>query len=269
MGKAKIAPFADEILEYIANVIAETHTGSEITRFFYSAGYPEFVHDGSTKKWFVLNCLRALSTRSDGSYHVVKVIKKLSDPKKYISAPEVHKRIIDQLNRCLIFHGLQINKDNRVVISKGPFPSTPTPVANIKPEIDLYRKMGLHPKIREVSEKLFVDGHYSQAIFETFKRVNNAVKEKSGLHHKDGQSLMANAFSGNPPPLALTALQTQSEKDEQEGFKLLFMGAMSGIRNPKAHDHIIQRDPYRTLHYLAFASLLMSRLDESVRISNG
>lgn len=265
MEKPKISPFPDEILEYIAGIISETRSGSEITRFFKAAGYPEFVHDRSTKKWFVLDCLRALNNRSDGPYHVVKIIEKLADPKQYINTPEVHRKILEGLNRSLIFHGLQINKDNRAVLSKKTAPSTPQDIPSDKVEIDLFKNLCLHPKIREVSEKLFIDGHYAQAIFEAFKTVNNAVKEKSGLRDRDGKSLMASAFSGNPPPLALNSLQTQSEKDEQEGFKLLFMGAMAGIRNPRAHDHVRQTDSYRTLHYLAFASLLMARIDESIR----
>src|SRR5208283_4082966 len=256
MNNPKITQFPDEILEHVAGIIADTRSGSEISRFFSSAGYPEFVHDGTTKKWFVLACLKALNTRSDGPYHVIKIIEKLADPKQYINTMERHQQIKDGLNRSLIFHELQVNKENRVIASKEPAPNTPASSSQ-HPEIDLFKKIGLHPKIREVSERLFVDGHYAQAIFEAFKRVNNAVKEKSGLAHKDGQPLMASAFSGDPPPLALTAIQTQSEKDEQDGFKLLFMGAMSGIRNPKAHDHVIQSDPYKTLHYLAFASLLM------------
>jgi len=55
---------------------------------------------------------------------------------------------------------------------------------------------------------------------------------------------------------------TQSDKDEQEGFKFLFMGAMVGIRNPKAHDNVVQIDPYRTLEYLSFASLLMRKIEK-------
>lgn len=257
--------FPDEILEQIAGLISETRSGSEITRFFKAAGYPEFIHDRSTKKWFVLDCLRDLNNRSDGPYHVVKIIEKLADPKQYISAPEGHRKILEGLNRALIFHGIQINKDNRVVLSKKTAPSTPEDIPSDKAEIDLFNKLCLHPKIREVSEKLFIDGHYAQAIFEAFKAVNIAVKEKSGIGDRDGQSLMACAFSGNPPPLALNSLQSQSDKDEQEGFKFLFMGAIAGIRNPKAHDHVKQTDPYRTLHYLVFASLLMARIDESIR----
>jgi uncharacterized protein (TIGR02391 family) len=54
---------------------------------------------------------------------------------------------------------------------------------------------------------------------------------------------------------------TQSEKDEQEGFMYLFMGAMQGIRNPKAHKEIVQNDPFITLEYLGFASFLLKRID--------
>jgi hypothetical protein len=39
------------------------------------------------------------------------------------------------------------------------------------------------------------------------------------------------------------------------------MGAMVGIRNPKAHDMVQQKDPYKTLEFLAFASLLIKKID--------
>jgi len=119
----------------------------------------------------------------------------------------------------------------------------------------------LHPKIIEVSSSLFHTGHYSQAIFEAFKAVNNFVKEKTGLS-LDGKDLMAKAFREENPVIRLNELKTQSDKDEQEGFMFLYMGAMVGIRNPKAHETIIQEDPHKTLEYLALASLLMRRTEE-------
>ena len=263
MERSKISPFPDEILEHIAGIISETRSGSEITRFFNASGYPEFVHDGSTKKWFVLNCLKTLNGRSDGPYHVVKIIEKLTDPKQYISNSDMHKKIVEDLNRALIFHSIHVNENNRVILSQEPVPSSPQNEPSDREEIELFRKLRLHLKIQEVSKKLFIDGHYAQAIFEAFKVVNNAVKEKSGIDDKDGQTLMAHVFSCSFPVLALNSLKSQSEKDEQDGFKFLFMGAMAGIRNPKAHENVKQADPYRTLHYLIFASLLMTKVDES------
>jgi uncharacterized protein (TIGR02391 family) len=128
---------------------------------------------------------------------------------------------------------------------------------------DTYEVSNLHPRIREVSEKLFMDGYYSQAIFEAYKAVNIVVKEKSGRKDLDGQGLMSTVFSRQNPILRLNDLQDDSDYDEQEGFMLLFMGAMTGIRNPKAHDIVNQKDPTRTLEYLALASLLARRAEES------
>lgn len=65
------------------------------------------------------------------------------------------------------------------------------------------------------------------------------------------------------PSIQINDLQSQSERDEQQGFQFLFMGATLGIRNPKAHDRVAQKDHFRTLEYLAFASLLCKRVDEA------
>jgi uncharacterized protein (TIGR02391 family) len=256
-----IPKFPDEVLEYISEIIAGSRSGSEITRFFRSAGYLQFTHDGSTKKWFVLNCLIQLNNESDGPYHVAKIVEKLADPKQYIDSPETHRSIIASVNKALVFHSLHLNSENKVVVCAEPPPTTPVDTPSSSLQVEMYQRLNLHSKIKQVAEGLYKDGHYAQAIFEAFKAVNNAVKSKSGLHDKDGQDLMAQAFSGNIPLLVLNTLQTRSER-EQDGFKFLFMGAMAGIRNPKAHENVKQNDQYRTLHYLGFASLLMFTVDE-------
>jgi uncharacterized protein (TIGR02391 family) len=126
----------------------------------------------------------------------------------------------------------------------------------------------LHQRVRRVSEKLFADGYYAQAIFEAYKAVGNLVKEKSGRKDLDGQELMSKVFSYNDPIVKLNRLQSQTDRDEQMGFMFLFMGAMTGIRNPKAHDTVEQADPSRALEYLAFASLLARRVEEGT-VSSG
>lgn len=119
-----------------------------------------------------------------------------------------------------------------------------------------------HPKVQEISLNLFKNGHYAQAIFESIKALNNYVKDKSNITDKDLSDAMAKAFNEQNPIIKLNDLTTRSDIDEQRGFKLLFMGAMTGIRNPKAHENIIQLDKNRTLEYLAFISLLFRRAEE-------
>ena len=146
--------------------------------------------------------------------------------------------------------------------------SKPKPTAEAMPPKDsaeltnyLFDNMQFHPRVIEASKSLFETQHYAQAIFEAFKAVDNLVKEKTGLS-LSGKQLMAQVFREEQPTIKLNEGRSQSDRDEQEGFKFLFMGAMVGIRNPKAHDNVVQTDPYRTLEYLGFASLLMRRIEE-------
>jgi len=134
---------------------------------------------------------------------------------------------------------------------------------NKRKSVDYFAILNIHPRIQKASEKLFLDGHYSQAILEAFKAVNNLVKEKSGQIDLDGSNLMSKVFSANKPILAINNNLTTSDKDEQLGFMYLFEGAMLGIRNPKAHDETVQKDSKLTLHYLTFASLLCKIIDNS------
>ena len=127
--------------------------------------------------------------------------------------------------------------------------------------IQLFDALQLHPRIIKASKSLFNSGHYAEAIFAAFKAINNFTKRKID-QSLDGKDLMAKAFNEDKPIIKINKLTTRSERDEQEGFRFLFMGAMVGIRNPKAHDDIRQIDPYKTLEYLAFASLLMRRATE-------
>jgi len=127
------------------------------------------------------------------------------------------------------------------------------------------RLLSLHPDVRSASSELFLNRHMAEAIFAAFRAVESRVR---GLSRSTeyGRSLMASAFNENDPTLRLNPLESASDRDEQEGFRFLFMGAIQGIRNPKAHDDVVQEDPERSLDYLGFASLLMRRLDDAERL---
>jgi uncharacterized protein (TIGR02391 family) len=120
----------------------------------------------------------------------------------------------------------------------------------------------LHARVREAAEPLYHDGHRSAAVFEAYKAIEQRVRELTG-RHESARPLMAKVFDQDTPVLSLNEGASVSDRDEQEGFKLLFMGAMQGIRNPKAHVLFDQLAEGRALDYLAFASLLMRRIDDA------
>ena len=144
--------------------------------------------------------------------------------------------------------------------------SRPRPMSNHGPAtdrslLDQFDELVTDSILRTASRKLFADGHYTQAIEAAFKTLNNAVKVKSGLTAAGGDSLMRQAFSANKPKLRFSELQTISESDEQRGYMELYAGAMTGIRNPRAHEHDSEDDPRVALELLTFANHLMRKLD--------
>lgn len=125
-----------------------------------------------------------------------------------------------------------------------------------------FDERNIHPEIADVALELFDDGHYSQATFEAFKYLEIKVKRLSRIKDS-GNKLMMAAFAETSPKIKLTALSTPSEIDEQMGYRYIFAGAMSAIRNPRGRD--ILTDPIdRCLDHLSFASVLLRRLENTV-----
>lgn len=127
-----------------------------------------------------------------------------------------------------------------------------------------YEGLSLHAEIDRAAGGLYRDGHYPNAIEDAVKALNAMVRLRSGLEF-DGTSLMERAFNPTNPVLKFNGLNDQSDKDEQKGFMMLFSGAVSGLRNPRAHK-FIQDDPERALEFIAFVSLLAKLLDKAKKV---
>lgn len=119
-------------------------------------------------------------------------------------------------------------------------------------------------ELRSCTEALFRDGHYKQAVEAAFICVEQHVRSRSGLD-ESGVKLMNKAFSKENPTLKLNRLRSQSENDEQDGYRFLFSGAMAGIRNPRAHTHNLKDDPDAALEMLALANHLLRALGKCTK----
>jgi uncharacterized protein (TIGR02391 family) len=145
----------------------------------------------------------------------------------------------------------------------------PSPTKFVTPKLEdllaLYDILVTSTLLRNATRKLFLDGHYARAVEEAYKCLNNVVKDKSGLS-TDGKDLMNQVFSEKNPILKLNELKTTSHRDEQLGYMLIFSGCMTGIRNPRAHDHKKVDSPEVALEMLVWSNHLMRMVDKAKRV---
>lgn len=130
----------------------------------------------------------------------------------------------------------------------------------------------IHPRIKKVSKDLFDDGHYANAAEDAFIEINDRVKKiyaiiKPNTLIPDGDSAMTTVFSTNNPLIILGDINTETGKNIQKGYMQMFAGAMSALRNPRAHA-IIEIEEDDAKRRLVYASMLMYKLDEGVRLAH-
>lgn len=125
-----------------------------------------------------------------------------------------------------------------------------------------FDRRNIHQTLPAKVRNLFDDGHYAEATFEAFKFVDKLVQRHSKLK-ESGFKLMMAAFDEAKPSIQLTPLKEVSEVDEQKGFRFMFSGGVLGIRNPRGHEVNFRDDPDTCLDHLAFASLLVRRLEQA------
>jgi uncharacterized protein (TIGR02391 family) len=120
----------------------------------------------------------------------------------------------------------------------------------------------LHPYIAQGCSRLFVDGHYAQAVEEPAKAVFQYLREVSGLT-LDGTALAQQSFSIKNPILAFSDLSDESRRNEQIGFMEMLAAFAKGVRNPMAHTHGKLEEQQKAFEYLCLASLFCRRIDDA------
>jgi len=135
--------------------------------------------------------------------------------------------------------------------------------SGLAPERVMLAYLGhLHPYVAAGCSKLFVDGHYAQAVEESAKAVFQYLRQATGLS-LDGAALATTAFSVKTPILAFSDLADETKRNEQVGFMEMLAAYAKGVRNPLAHTHGRLEEAQKAFEYLALASLFCRRIDDA------
>jgi uncharacterized protein (TIGR02391 family) len=133
-------------------------------------------------------------------------------------------------------------------------PTNPSPPSRTSAN-DATRFQGLHPAIQKASLRLYSSGHYSQAVLEAAKAVEEIARSVPALSTFSGRQLVEQTFAILP----VADPTTRTGRGVQEGLRSLAVGAFMAFRNPAAHE-LIQITEAEAIEILGIFSLLARRL---------
>lgn len=147
---------------------------------------------------------------------------------------------------------------------------------NLVPEYPNLHWRHIHPELRKVSEKYYVNQDYYGAFIEALKRYVSEVKKKSGKSNIDERALMQAVF--NRRILSVTKkykktdgspFDTRTIDNIEIGQQMLSEGIVVGGRHPLQHEEIIELSATGLfsekdcLDFLSLLSHLFKRLDDA------
>lgn len=137
--------------------------------------------------------------------------------------------------------------------------------ANPDPNL-LFELYPLHPCVKAMARKYFQEGNYVHAVLESAKVFEEHLKEITGID-KNCRPLVQESFRVETPKIRFNTLQSRSEKDEQEGLKLIAEGICAAFRNPKAHEPadapLVQISALEALDQLIIISYIFKRVERA------
>lgn len=130
--------------------------------------------------------------------------------------------------------------------------------------MDLFDSLKLHPDIIKASKNSFSNGEYGSSVFMACVALKELVEHQSNVPcEKEEPNYFHTVFKGENPILKINGLQDQSDRDEQEGFRFMIVGAWKALRNPRGHSLKHKDDPEDALSCLAFLSFLAKKVENA------
>jgi len=117
MGRSRIERFPEGLLEHISKTISDYMTGTEISELITVAGYPEKSIVIGTKWKFLYAIFKEFNARTDGQYHISKIVQYFCDPTRWIGKGLIHKEAMNKLNEGLAYVKLQLNENGKLVVT--------------------------------------------------------------------------------------------------------------------------------------------------------
>lgn len=261
-------PWPEHVVEGVADVLGETSrglTGSEILLLLQRSKIEDVAPD-ITKRHRIRVALLARQARDGAANCVIRFVTEAMQPVRYREEPALFSTRQDALNEVLVFLGLRINEEGKVArgIKADTLSEAAKHANSLRTEL---RRRGVHAEVLRYCSQEVLERNPFHAALEATKSVPDRLRSMGG-ESGDGATLIDATLAlgqAGTPRVAINALSTDSERDEQSGFATLCKGLLSMFRNPIAHDPRLSRSvgDDELLEVLMVVSMIHRRLDNA------
>lgn len=255
--------FKETHLKQLAGILADAATHSELTQVLQTCRIAEA--GSGSKPARILAALAARQAQDKCGNNVGAFLQVLLDPARFTSAPEKHDEFLHKTNELLAFSGLHLGKDGhlKAVAAATTIDEARERAGALKAALAARK---VHQDVLEFCKPELLQQNYFHAVFEATKSVAEKLRRRTGLT-ADGADLVDPVFCGSTPKLALSSLQTDTERSEQKGFANLLKGLFGTFRNVTAHAPKVTWTIHEqdALDLLTFVSYAHRRIDAAIR----
>lgn len=257
-----VPSFPEGQIESLARVLGNCGSGTDISRVLKDRGLVD--NSGESTKWRRLYSVFLQSQKANRcANQILDFIGAFLTPGRFVGRSEEFDSRRQELNAILAFSGLEYGADGRfrTVTAAKTLDEAERRLRTIRSKFQGRR---LHPEVLKYCRTELMQDNYFHAVFEATKGLAQRLRDTSGVQ-ADGAVLVDRVFALERPLLAMSALQTETEKSEHKGFAALLKGCFAAIRNPLAHEpKILWEGEDDAADYLSLISLLHRKLDECV-----
>ncbi|WP_310605287.1 TIGR02391 family protein [Anaerosporobacter sp.] len=260
----KIRKLTNSEIEVLARTIGECMTGSQMDSIFLECGVMDTSNE-STKWKRIFYTFRDRQEIDGASNAFLNFIKKSLNPVRFVSgSSDNYDKILAEVNKPLLLMGLELTKEGKLIktVAATTISEVERRTCNLINEL---QKRHIHTDVIKCCKEEYLKENYFHAVLEAAKSLAEKVREKTGLQD-DGSSLFNTVFSVNNPRLAISSLQTSTDKNLQNGLKEMLNGITHMVRNVTAHELKIKWvvNEQDAIDILTTISFLHKQLDECV-----
>lgn len=268
---ANIPPFKVSTLEMLSEIIGDTNeglTGTQLHQFILQAQMEDVSYNEGmlAKRKKLYNAFAHEINTHKSSNNIVAFIQLVLDPARYVDNPELFETRRQAVNKQLAFEGLEIDETGKIVALDEKASRLQDIELRVKGLKNKLEQRNTHLAISSYCRAELIADNYFHAVMEANKGLFQRIRDISGVE-ADGNKLIEQVFSSNPIVI-INGFQSQSEKDEHNGFCNLLKGLCSMFRNPLAHEPKVEWpiSEQDALEILGIISYCHRRLDAAQKI---